>query len=130
MKFITLFAALLVLTGCLSTGKVDKDTLKFSTWQVYQVDGKNVQSLGATIRFIDALQVNGFSGCNRFFGEGKVSEGTLQVSNIGMTRKLCRGEVAKLESQLIKQLESGVKLELDGEQLILVGNQRFTLVKK
>ncbi|GEK11719.1 MULTISPECIES: META domain-containing protein [Pseudoalteromonas] len=139
MKFISIICAVIALSGCVSTGKVDTQALKYSSWQLRSINGQPLtQSQDASsesmqaidIRFIDALQVNGFAGCNRFFGEGEIVDGQLIVKNLGMTRKYCGEDVAKVESQLINQLQIGVLLEVEANILTLKGKPEFTFVKQ
>ncbi|NUZ10496.1 META domain-containing protein [Pseudoalteromonas sp. McH1-7] len=139
MKFISIICAVIALSGCVSTGKVDTQALKYSSWQLRSINGQPLtQSQDASsesmqaidIRFIDALQVNGFAGCNRFFGEGEIVDGQLIVKNLGMTRKYCGEDVAKVESQLINQLQIGVLLEVKANILTLKGKPEFTFVKQ
>lgn len=139
MKFISIICAVIALSGCVSTGKVDTQALKYSSWQLRSINGQPLtQSQDASsesmqaidIRFIDALQVNGFAGCNRFFGEGEIVDGQLIVKNLGMTRKYCGEDVAKVESQLINQLQIGVLLEVEPNILTLKGKPEFTFVKQ
>ncbi len=129
----------MALSGCISTGKVDTEALKYSAWQLQSINGQNIAQLQSDvrlgekpidIRFIDALQVNGFAGCNRFFGEGEIVEGQLKVKNLGMTRKYCGEEIAQVESQLINQLQIGVLLEVNANKLTLKGKPQFSFIKQ
>lgn len=129
----------MALSGCISTGKVDTEALKYSAWQLQSINGQNITQLQSDsglgekpidIRFIDALQVNGFAGCNRFFGEGEIVEGQLKVKNLGMTRKYCGEEIAQVESQLINQLQIGVLLEVNANKLTLKGKPQFSFIKQ
>ncbi|MCG9757484.1 MULTISPECIES: META domain-containing protein [Pseudoalteromonas] len=139
MKFISIIGAIMALSGCISTGKVDTEALKYSAWQLQSINGQNIAQLQSDvrlgekpidIRFIDALQVNGFAGCNRFFGEGEIVEGQLKVKNLGMTRKYCGEEIAQVESQLINQLQIGVLLEVNANKLTLKGKPQFSFIKQ
>ena len=129
----------MALSGCIQTGKVDTEALKYSAWQLQSINGQNITQLQSDaglgekpidIRFIDALQVNGFAGCNRFFGEGEIVEGQLKVKNLGMTRKYCGEEIAQVESQLINQLQIGVLLEVNANKLTLKGKPQFSFIKQ
>ncbi|MBR8844866.1 META domain-containing protein [Pseudoalteromonas sp. JC3] len=139
MKFISIIGAIMALSGCISTGKVDTEALKYSAWQLQSINGQHITQLQSDaglggkpidIRFIDALQVNGFAGCNRFFGEGEIVEGQLKVKNLGMTRKYCGEEIAQVESQLINQLQIGVLLEVNANKLTLKGKPQFSFIKQ
>ena len=84
----------------------------------------------ASLRFIEAMQVNGFAGCNKFFGEGALSEDTLTVNKLGMTRKSCGEQVDALEQQLLSTLKEGAAISLTGDQLTLQGEHHFTFIAK
>ena len=117
--------------GCTTTGTVTSEQLKYTQWQLSKVNGLAIPvSQTASIRFIEAMQVNGFAGCNRFFGEGEIVEGQLKVKNLGMTRKYCGEEIAQVESQLINQLQIGVLLEVNANKLTLKGKPQFSFIKQ
>jgi len=117
--------------GCTSTVNVTSTQLKHTQWQLSRVDDLAISpSLSASIRFIEALQVNGFAGCNRFFGEGKIENNTLTVSKLGMTRKLCGAKVDEFEQQLLKAFKQGVDLKIKGQQLVMQGEKKFVFISK
>ena len=132
MKLVAL-PLLLVLfcMGCSSTGTVTSEQLKYTQWQLSKVNGLAIPvSQKASIRFIEAMQVNGFAGCNKFFGEGALSEDTLTVNKLGMTRKSCGEQVNELELQLLSALKEGAAITLTGEKLTLQGEHHFTFIAK
>ncbi len=132
MKLVALpLLLLLFCMGCSSTGTVTSEQLKYTQWQLSKVDGLAIPvSQTASMRFIEAMQVNGFAGCNKFFGEGVLSEGNLTINKLGMTRKSCGQQVDELEQQLLKTLKQGAAISLTGEQLILQGLHHFTFIAK
>ncbi|WP_105166731.1 META domain-containing protein [Pseudoalteromonas sp. T1lg23B] len=122
MKTLTLlFATSAFLFGCTSTGKVNNTQLKHTHWQLSHVAGKALKSSQISIEFIEAMQVNGNGGCNRFFGEGQLTDSTLKVNHIGMTRKLCDEQTNKMERTFLKMLEKGVPVLLLNDTLIFKG---------
>ncbi|MFC3034107.1 META domain-containing protein [Pseudoalteromonas fenneropenaei] len=128
--FIAFVALLTGLSGCVSTKSLSADVLKYTRWQLHTINGKPVQLPNpVSIRFIDALQVNGFAGCNRFFGEGRVDNGKLLVANLGMTRKACSDSENRVEQQLLTLLRGGVSAELDKQILRLNAKQTFEFVR-
>jgi heat shock protein HslJ len=114
------------LAGCSSTNVVNSEQLKFTQWQLTHIDKKVIVDSSVSLRFIEALQVNGFSGCNRFFGSGKIEAGQLFVRNMGMTRKLCDEPVHKVERMLLNMLEIGVPAKIENDTLIFSGQPRLT----
>ncbi|WP_063368105.1 META domain-containing protein [Pseudoalteromonas luteoviolacea] len=131
MKYSFLLCLLsVVLMGCSSTGTVNTDALKYSSWQFVSED-ISAETQPIQFEFLDAFRVNGFAGCNRFFGQGEIREGQLFVSNIGMTRKLCDEVTNKHEAAFLNLLQVGAPLQYSENELILSGDVkwRFKSVK-
>ncbi|KDC48556.1 META domain-containing protein [Pseudoalteromonas sp. SCSIO 43210] len=117
--------------GCASTGTVTSEQLKYTQWQLSRVDGLAIPpSFNASMSFIEALQVNGFAGCNKFFGEGSLEESNLTVSKLGMTRKSCGKEIDEFEQQLLQALNQGAELKMQDQQLVMQGEQTFVFIPK
>ncbi|WP_282131940.1 META domain-containing protein [Pseudoalteromonas aliena] len=117
--------------GCASTGTVTSEQLKYTQWQLSRVDGLAIPpSFSASMSFIEALQVNGFAGCNKFFGEGSLEEGSLTVSKLGMTRKSCGEQLDEFEQQLLQTLKQGAELKMQDQQLVMQGKQKLVFIPK
>lgn len=115
--------------GCSSTGTVTSEQLKYTKWQLSRVDGLVIPaSYSASLSFIEALQVNGFAGCNKFFGEGQLDDNHLTVNKLGMTRKSCGDELDEFELQFLNALKQGVPLQIQDQQLVLNGEQTFAFI--
>ncbi|CAM4175507.1 META domain-containing protein [Pseudoalteromonas ostreae] len=115
--------------GCSSTGTVTSEQLKYTKWQLSRVDGLAIPaSYSASLSFIEALQVNGFAGCNKFFGEGQLDDNHLTVNKLGMTRKSCGDKLDEFEQQFLNALKQGVPLQIQGQQLVLNGEQTFAFI--
>lgn len=115
--------------GCSSTGTVTSEQLKYTKWQLSRVDGLAIPaSYSASLSFIEALQVNGFAGCNKFFGEGQLDDNHLTVNKLGMTRKSCGDELDEFEQQFLNALKQGVPLQMQDQQLVLNGEQTFAFI--
>ena len=115
--------------GCSSTGTVTSEQLKYTKWQLSRVDGLAIPaSYSASLSFIEALQVNGFAGCNKFFGEGQLNDNHLTVNKLGMTRKSCGDKLDEFELQFLNALKQGVPLQIQDQQLVLNGEQTFAFI--
>lgn len=115
--------------GCSSTGTVNSEQLKYTQWKLSQVDGQVIpSSYSASLSFIDALQVNGFAGCNKFFGEGALRNNRLKVNKLGMTRKSCGEQLDQFELQLLNVLKNGVNVKVDSGKLIFNSEQSFVFI--
>lgn len=62
---------------------------------------------------------NGFAGCNRYFGSYKLNGTDILFERIGATRRMCRGSVAKFESDYLSALRQVVSFRLTGDSLVL-----------
>lgn len=51
-------------------------------------------------------KINGYSGCNQFFGQYKAADGKIKFSDVGMTRRMCDEESNKIEMQISTILET------------------------
>lgn len=117
--------------GCASTGTVTTEQLKYTQWQLSKVDGLAIPaSFKASMSFIEALQINGFAGCNKFFGEGSLEDSSLSVSKLGMTRKSCGSELDEFEQQFLQALKQGAELNLQDQTLVMQGEQKFVFIPK
>lgn len=117
--------------GCVSTGTVTNEQLKHTQWQLSRVDGLAISpSFSASMSFIDALQVNGFAGCNKFFGEGQLEDNQLSVSRLGMTRKSCGQELDAFEQQLLQTLKQGAMIQIQSQQLVMQGKHTYLFIAK
>lgn len=115
-----------ILMACSSTGKVTREQLKHSHWQLTQVDGRSVDDATAIeIEFLDALQVVGFAGCNRFFAEGNMESDVLKLAQLGMTRKSCGDALDTQEMQFLEMLEQGVTVTILNSKLHMQGQKTW-----
>lgn len=87
-KIVTLVALSIIMTGCVSSGKVSvkREQLEHHRFVLESVNGKTVT--GPELSFGEGMTVSG-KMCNQFTGEGKLSDGELKVKNLAMTRMMC-----------------------------------------
>jgi len=73
------------------------DQLKHSAHLTIKADGK----------------INGFSGCNSFFGNAKISNNKITIGRLATTRKMCP-EKMDFESKVISGLSSITNYKIEG----------------
>ncbi|WP_158678858.1 META domain-containing protein [Pseudoalteromonas sp. T1lg75] len=128
-KNLILAAALLSgLTACAANDQHTADALKFQHWYLTSIDGQAVATDNTYVGFIDALQLNGHTGCNDFFASTAVEEQRLQVSGLGMTYRVCEGEAQSNEQALLSTLKSSPLLQMENETLTLTGTHTLTFI--
>lgn len=104
-------------------------TLANTSWVLKTLDGKAVTTDRLpTIQF-DDTRMNGYSGCNQFFGNYTSSnDGIFTTSAVGATKMACLDDKNALEQQFFAQLEKANKYAVTREQLHLLDNGRNILM--
>ena len=126
-----LFLALLSLLFFSSCPPAEPDS-SFDTSQLYRHDwqllsftqgGTKTDASGlANLRFDQAGQLGGNSGCNSFGGDFKISGKQLFVGPMMMTKRYCQ-ETAAQENAIVAVLGDTVSLEMNADQLIISNDQ-------
>ena len=132
-KFAALLAAGMLLSGCVYNSKVSTsaEQLQHHRFVLTSVNGQPLKddSKPLEMSFGEKTFISG-NMCNRFSGEGKVSDGELKVKELAMTRMLCADpQLNELDATLGKMLRDGAQVDLTENQLTLATADR-TLVYK
>ncbi len=142
-KLVALSLFSLVLSGCVNPGKasVQADQLQNHRFILENVDGKAVATTAtrpeisfsgaqSDISLIKNITVSGVM-CNRFSGEGKLSEGELKVKTLAMTRKLCtEPQLNELDQAIGNMLRKGAQVDLTEDQLTLATAEKTLTFKR
>ncbi len=126
---VTLFAVLL-LAGCTSSparhgsgGDVVAMPLTNTYWQLVSVAGEPVPETDseqkAHILFLDDGRVSGFSGCNQYMGDYRVTGENLLFDSMSSTLRACPDNLT--EELLFAAFAKTVGVNLDGIELRLLG---------
>jgi heat shock protein HslJ len=110
-------------TTVLATFVAAKEDLAGTTWLVtgYNNGREAVVSplLGADIiiNLDDANLISGNAGCNDFFAQIQTSNGAIEISGVGATRRLCStpAGVMEQEAEFFAALESAATYTIDGD---------------
>ncbi|ATC93425.1 META domain-containing protein [Pseudoalteromonas tunicata] len=121
----TLFVAFL-LTGCQSTSQNLNKKIKFNQYQLVVLDNVVLTDPNIKLSFSDGLRVHGFTGCNRFFGQGKLSHNQFKIDELGMSRKRCDPQLTQQEELIIDTLSQMASLTVERDQLIIAGRHHLT----
>jgi heat shock protein HslJ len=107
-----------------SSQKPDSDLIN-TRWKLVLLNGNEVETseggsdLHMTLR-LEENKVNGYAGCNNFFGTYETSERTLRFSKLASTKRACPD--MDLESEFLNALQSSEEYKIEGEQLTLYSN--------
>ena len=104
--------------------KPDSDLIN-TRWRLIQLNGNDVEIAESSSDIYMTLRpeenkVNGYAGCNNFFGTYETSERILRFSNIGATKKACPD--LDLETEFLNALQSTEEYRIEGDQLTLYSN--------
>jgi Heat shock protein len=132
----------LIVAGCVNPGKasVQPDQLQNHRFVLENVNGKAVKAASAQpeisfsaehdLSLIKNIAVSG-AMCNRFTGQGKLSEGELKVKDLAMTRRLCtEPQLNELDNTLSEMLSKGAQVDLTEDQLTLATAGRSLVFKR
>lgn len=132
----------LIVAGCVNPGKasVQPDQLQNHRFVLENVNGKAVKAASAQpeisfsaehdLSLIKNIAVSGVM-CNRFTGQGKLSEGELKVKNLAMTRRLCtEPQLNELDQTLSDMLSKGAQVDLTEDQLTLATADKSLVFKR
>jgi heat shock protein HslJ len=127
-KVVTLIALGLLLAGCVSNGKmsVSREQLENHRFVLESVNGASVKAAQnpPELSFGEDMKIAGRM-CNRFSGQGRLSDGELTVKNTAMTRMLCSDpQLNELDHILSAMLNEGAQVDLTANQLTLATAQQ------
>lgn len=141
-KLMALSVISLVLTGCVNPGKasVQPEQLTSHRFVLENVNGKAVKNTTtppeisfnalSDISLVNNISVSG-AMCNRFSGQGKLSEGELKVKTLAMTRMLCtEPQLNELDQAIGDMLRKGAQVDLTEDQLTLATADKTLMFKR
>jgi heat shock protein HslJ len=124
MKTSLFFAMLMALVSC----KPQPISITNIEWKLVRLNGEDVSVNPPVTLSLDETQkkINGFAGCNRFFGGYELNQSTLKFSGMGSTKMYCQ-ETAATEDQYLKALSEVQSFKSEGEKLQLLADQKIIL---
>ncbi|EDL7784742.1 heat-inducible protein [Salmonella enterica] len=128
-KIVTLVALSIIMTGCVSSGKVSvkREQLEHHRFVLESVNGKTVT--GPELSFGEDMTVS-VKMCNQFTGEGKLSDGELKVKNLAMTRMMCADpQLNALDGTISEVFSKGAQVDLTANQLTLATAETTLMYK-
>lgn len=124
MRNIIFYIVLMATASC----KIQPVSITNTEWRLVELTGEDVSNINPplTLSLDETQKINGFAGCNRFFGSYKIGESSLQFSGIGSTKMYCQDK-SDTEDKYLKALsevqsfksESGKLFLLVGEKIVL-----------
>ena len=133
-KLVALSLVSLALAGCVNPGKasVQAEQLEGHRFVLETVNGVAIKpsAVPPEMSFGKKMAVSGVM-CNRFSGQGKLSEGELKVKAMAMTRKLCvEPQLNELDATIGDMLSKGAQVDLTEDQLTLATAEKTLMFKR
>lgn len=98
--------------------------LEKSVWQLVELNNKQIDNSGISIRFdANEKMIYGTAPCNNFFGGYSLySDKTqnIKIGNVGATRKYCPD--SENEDKFAGALSTVTSIKIDGENLIMAND--------
>ncbi|MBL4276696.1 META domain-containing protein [Vibrio fluvialis] len=126
-----------LLAACASNGddvQITVTDLQHHNWQLTQIDGqdivKNEHYDAPRLEIGEKMMASGNAGCNNFFGQAELKDNRLRIEKMGMTMKMCIGDVMDTEQAVSQSLMDWNDVTLTKETLTLkndVHTLTFTL---
>ncbi|UYI48260.1 META domain-containing protein [Vibrio parahaemolyticus] len=137
----TLVAAIslpVLMTACASNGdnvkEITAQDLQHHNWELVQIDGKNIElserQKAPRLEIGENLTANGNAGCNNFFGQAELKDNQLRIEKMGMTMKMCIGDIMNVEQAMSSTLSDWSDITLTKDGLVLKNSEHeltFTL---
>ncbi|EPB6720235.1 META domain-containing protein [Vibrio fluvialis] len=126
-----------LLAACASNGddvQITATDLQHHNWQLTQIDGqdivKNKHYDASRLEIGEKMMASGNAGCNNFFGQAELKDNRLRIEKMGMTMKMCIGDVMDTEQAVSQSLMDWNDVTLTKDTLTLkndVHTLTFTL---
>lgn len=85
---------------------------------------------GITLTITDG-HIAGSTGCNRFFGSGRVENGLLVTGRMGATRMMCSPDLMKAEAEFFSFLDTRPAVTRPDDRTLVLGSgeRKITLTR-
>ncbi|MDX1300932.1 META domain-containing protein [Photobacterium sp.] len=127
-RLLTVLVLPMILAACAgNNGEISKiateGDLVNHNWVLTQVDNKAIELpepfTAPNIGLTNDMSANGYSGCNRYFGQAELSDGQLRIEKMGMTMMACPAPAMEMENTLTQTLTDWSEAKISGDQLTL-----------
>ena len=126
-KLIATMTLPIVIGACACNGNdmttVTAADLQHHNWELIQIDGQALtlsdKQKAPRLEIGENLQATGNAGCNNFFGQAQLKDNQFSIGAMGMTQKMCYGEVMDIEHTFSQVLDEWSTITLSKEYLEL-----------
>lgn len=99
-----------------------------TNWRLADTGGTEIENSGGVfVRFEPDGSLDGFAGCNNFFGAYALDGSNLSISSLGATRKMCPELFMDIETTFMNALQNVRSFSISSGSLQLIDDQGRTL---
>ena len=131
-QLLLVLLALAVISACSLEANTKPHTtvsLNGTQWHLKSLNGATINAERPLSISFDGNRMNGYAGCNSFFGSYNASsDGVFDAGTIGATKMACIGERDQLERDYLARLVQASIYAVNRDQLQLLDAQRKVLL--
>ncbi|KLN63265.1 META domain-containing protein [Vibrio sp. VPAP30] len=117
----------LVVTACASNGDdvkpITAQDLQHHNWELVSIDGEDIMLEGRQnpprLEIGEKMTANGNAGCNNFFGQAELKDNQFRIEKMGMTMKMCVGDIMDIEQAFGQTLSDWSDMTLTQDSMVL-----------
>jgi heat shock protein HslJ len=125
MKTTIQLVLFLLIFGC----QTPQTSIVKMEWKLIKMYGEDFTTLTppVTLQFSETdHKINGFGGCNRFFGSYEQTDSSIKITGMGSTKMYCQ-ETMAVEDNYFKALQEVQSYTLEDKKLSLFANDKVIL---
>ncbi len=131
MKHVFILISLLLIKSCGASDQMAKtktsedmptQEILSGTYEISALDAFKITDPLSITFDSNENRINGFAGCNRFFGSYKTKGNTISFSQVGITKMLCQDEANQIEQRFLEILNSAKSFEFTETGLTFLNN--------
>lgn len=122
---LTAIALPVLVTACTSNGgqQITVQDLQHHNWELSSINGKDLILQGRAkaprLEIGEHMTANGNAGCNNFIGKAELKDNQLRIEKMGMTMKMCIGDIMDTEAVVAQTLSDWSNVTLTKNTLTL-----------
>ena len=122
--------ACLLTLALAAAGAAGAAPLASNEWRPLEVGKIEVPpDAGLFVRFRDERKLEGYGGCNRFFGNYELESNRIKIGPIGATKMECQEPIMERENRLLQALERASRFARRGAALTLYDDAGNSVVR-
>lgn len=116
-----------VVSACTSNGddtpQITAQDLQHHNWELVSINGNPIKlaenQTAPRLEVGEKMTANGNAGCNNFFGQAELKENKFRIEKMGMTMKMCVGDLMDVEQAFSQTLSNWSDMSLTKDSMVL-----------